>query len=172
MGLQAATRLLRDEQAAARINAAVDDLDTTIRDIRTVIFELEPSTAAALKGLRAEVLELAVRARASLGFDPVVHFEGPIDSGVPEGVALHLRAALQEALSNVARHAHATRVEVVLSVGDDVALTVSDDGDGIGDLTRTSGLSNLRQRAESLGGTTDLANRPGGGARLVWRVPR
>jgi PAS domain S-box-containing protein len=171
MGLQAATRLVRDDQVAARVNSAVDDLDTTIREIRTVIFELEPPPVVG-KGLRAEVLELAVRARDSLGFDPVVHFEGPIDAGVPDRVAPHLLAALQEALSNVARHAKASHAEVELTVGGDVVLVVADDGTGIGELSRMSGLANLRQRAEELGGALELGKRDEGGTRLEWRVPR
>lgn len=170
MALQGAIRLVRDEEAVARVNAAVDDLDTTIREIRRVIFELEPS-ARGVSGLRSAVLEIAVRVSDSLGFDPVVRFEGPVDSGVPIDVEPHLLAALHEALSNIVRHARASRASVALSVNDEVCLMVTDDGVGVGDSGRWSGLGNLRERAELLGGGLEVSPGADGGTSLVWRVP-
>ncbi|HEV2370701.1 MAG TPA: ATP-binding protein, partial [Streptosporangiaceae bacterium] len=83
----------------------------------------------------------------------------------------HLLSALREALSNTARHAHATKVEVVVERGDDLVLRVRDNGVGLGGNTRRSGLANLTQRASQFGGTLEV--RPGnpGGTDLEWRVP-
>jgi len=60
---------------------------------------------------------------------------------------------------------------VLLQVGDDIVLTVSDDGRGITAGSRESGLRNMRERAESFGGTFDVQPRPEGGTVAVWRVP-
>jgi signal transduction histidine kinase len=86
-------------------------------------------------------------------------------------VRTHLLAVVREALSNTARHAKASSVVVVCQVGKDVLLTVTDDGIGIADDVRSSGLRNMRERAEALGGTFDVARVPKGGTRVVWTVP-
>ena len=95
------------------------------------------------------------------------------EAGMPylEGMAQG-QAVLREALSNAARHAKATRVEVVLEVGDSVQLVVRDDGVGLPeDELRRSGLGNLAERAALMGGTFSAASRPGGGTELVWTAP-
>jgi PAS domain S-box-containing protein len=171
MMLQGAARVLGDDPVGARIDGAVDDLDATIREIRTVIFELG-SPLPERSGLRAEVLELVERATSSLGYDPSVHFDGPIDTGVPPHAVPHLLAAIGEGLSNVARHARASRVTLELAVtGGEVRLVVEDDGVGIGDDTRSSGLANLRDRALALGGGMEVTSPPSGGTCLLWYVP-
>ncbi|GAB3979565.1 hypothetical protein GCM10029978_075280 [Actinoallomurus acanthiterrae] len=108
----------------------------------------------------------------SLGFAPSVRLEGPIDVTVDDAVGENLLAVVQEALSNVARHAHATRVDVNVVAGPDLLLRVADDGVGILEQTsRRSGLANMAARAETLGGTFDVHARDGGGTLLNWRVP-
>jgi PAS domain S-box-containing protein len=171
MMLQGAARLVGADPVGARIDSAVDDLDATIREIRTVIFELG-SPLLERSGLRAEVLELVERATSSLGYDPAVHFDGPIDTGVPADAVPHLLAAIGEGLSNVARHARASSVTIAVVVtADEIRLVVEDDGVGIGEDRRSSGLANLRDRALALGGGMEVASPPGGGTRLVWYVP-
>ncbi|MBK5305491.1 MAG: histidine kinase, partial [Frankiaceae bacterium] len=87
-------------------------------------------------------------------------------------VSEHALAALREALSNSARHAGAHSVEVRVAVRDDeLLLEVVDDGIGIGDTTRRSGLGNLAARAAQLGGTLQIESAPGTGTRVTWRVP-
>jgi len=79
---------------------------------------------------------------------------------------------LREALTNVARHAHAPATSIDLAAGDsELVLRVNDDGVGMGDTTRRSGLANLRKRAQALGGSFTINQPPGGGTRLEWRVP-
>ena len=98
--------------------------------------------------------------------------EGLLDTDVPGGVADNVVAVLGEALSNAARHAKAGRVEVALrATGAEVVLTVQDNGVGIPEQGRRSGLRNLADRAESLGGALEVSSPPEGGARLVWAVP-
>jgi signal transduction histidine kinase len=80
---------------------------------------------------------------------------------------------VREAVSNVARHADAARVDVEIRVGDTITVHVRDDGKGLpADRTRSSGLTNLEQRATALGGSLDVSGEPGGGTSLHWSVPR
>jgi signal transduction histidine kinase len=155
--------------AAQRIAGAVDDIDATIKDIRRSIFEL--STPTASTDVRAELgASIAVIAPA-LGFTPRLRTDGPVDSVVSAELRPHLLAVVREALSNVARHAQATSAQVLLAVGDEVVLTVSDDGRGITAGSRESGLRNMRERAETFGGTFQVQRGPEGGTVAVWRVP-
>jgi signal transduction histidine kinase len=134
LSLQGAAALIRADPEAAvqRVGAAVDDLDLTVKHIRTAIFGLETRRpASADTVLRGRVLELAREAAGALGVEPGVVFEGPLDSLTPEPQAADLLATLREALSNVARHAKATAVDVRLAIEDgDLVLEVSDDGIG------------------------------------------
>jgi signal transduction histidine kinase len=171
LGLQGAVAGMPPGRARERVLATVDDLDTTIRQIRTSIFHLQQPATAARPGLRARLLEIATEASASLGFDPAVRFSGVVDT-LPDAVAEDLEAVLREALSNVARHAGARAVEVdVANDAGRLTLTVRDDGVGIGGSTRRSGLANLRQRAERHGGTCTTEPTEPSGTLLTWWAP-
>jgi signal transduction histidine kinase len=174
LALEGSLRLATPE-VAERIEQAVTELDGTIRQIRSTIFALQAPRARG-RGLRAEVLALATEAAASLGFEPQVAMEGPLDTVVSDEMALQLLASLREALSNVVRHAHASRVELRVAVAADGALeaTVRDDGGGVLPSGRPDGrgLVNMARRAEGLGGQVLLAPGPGGhGTLLTWQVP-
>ncbi|HXR69717.1 sensor histidine kinase, partial [Actinocrinis sp.] len=120
----------------------------------------------------AQVMAVCEQAAQPLGFTPSVRFTGPVEHLVGADVAEQLVAVLREALSNVARHAGASRVEVDLAAdGAWVALTVSDDGVGIAPGGRRSGLTNLRERAQQLGGTFSADPAAAGGTVLAWKVP-
>ncbi|MEU1211073.1 GAF domain-containing protein [Streptomyces sp. NPDC005790] len=165
----------------AGIGRAVDELDVTIQEIRTAIFALQHEPAEAPSGLRTRVLREINMAAVPLGFMPSHRFLGPVDSLVGELAGRNLIAALREALSNTFRHARASHVDVrvdataVLPDGRDaVRLTVADDGVGIPDGGRRSGLRNLARRAESLGGASWLgpgAGEDGSGTTVTWQVP-
>jgi signal transduction histidine kinase len=171
MSLQGTVSIIAAPDAAGRVSRAVDALDETIHDIRSSIFELQARTDVALPGLRARVLAVADEMTPMLGFPPALQLDGRLDDVVPEDVAEHLLGALREALSNVARHAAASSVDVSLRAGDDVALVVADDGLGLKDVSRRSGLSNLEERAAQLGGSMKVESAPGAGTTLSWRVP-
>jgi signal transduction histidine kinase len=164
-----AAQALRPE-AVKRINAAVDDLDTTIRDIRRSIFELRTPIGPSL---RSELGAAVDAAAGTLGFRPTLDVSGPVDSAVPDDVVPELLAVLREALSNVARHAHASSVRVsVHADGGQVSLQVEDDGVGIDPALARGGVVNMGERAHDLGGTFEVGLRPaGGGTVLRWRVP-
>jgi signal transduction histidine kinase len=167
--LENAGRLALQPEASSRISAAVDDIDATIKDIRRSIFELSAATAST--DLRAELREVMTGTAAALGFPPHLVTEGPVDAIVTDDVRPHLLAVLREALSNVARHAGASSVEVLLRAGDQVVLTVSDDGSGYQPGERRSGVRHMAERAERLGGSCSVSRRDAGGTEVVWRVP-
>ncbi|MGD6744409.1 GAF domain-containing sensor histidine kinase [Streptomyces sp. BH106] len=161
------------------VGKAVDELDTTIQEIRTAIFALQQGPAEAPSGLRTKVLREINMAAVPLGFKPSHRFLGPVDTVVGELTGKHLIAALREALSNAFRHAEADRIDVVVDATvllpdgrQGVRLTVADDGVGIKEGGRRSGLKNLQRRAESLGGASWLeAGLDGDGTTVVWQAP-
>jgi signal transduction histidine kinase len=175
MSLQGTTRAVTDPWALGRITTAVEDLDVTIRQIRTVIFGLEEPRGDRAAALRSQALEVTAEASRALGFDPRVTFEGPLDTLVGAPVGDDVLATLREALSNVARHAGARHVDVDLRIVDGIlVLTVGDDGIGIDPGRRAGsgrGIGNIEERAERHGGSTTLASGPPGGTRLTWQVP-
>jgi PAS domain S-box-containing protein len=171
MALQSVAARSVDADEARRLNGVVDDLDDTIREIRSAIFSLQ-SDAHDSVGLRADVLGILDEERAALGFEPRVRFGGAVDTTAP-AVAAELLAALREALSNVARHALASSVDVDVEYADGLlTLRVRDDGRGLpADVSAGNGLGNLTGRAEKLGGHCCVGDRPGGGSELEWQVP-
>jgi signal transduction histidine kinase len=172
MSLQAVLRMTDDPRAADRVHTAIDDLDDTIRDIRSTIFALQSHGHGA--GLRSAMTDLVADAAGPLGFEPRLRVEGPVDAGVPEGIADHLLSTLREALANIARHARARQADVLLEVGDDsVHLRVRDDGVGLPTPAPRggSGLRNMADRARALGGALAVSEAPGGGTELRWTVP-
>ena len=171
MNLQGATRLPERDQLIERVGHAIEDLDLTISEIRSAIFEL--GETALPGGLRQAVLQLAEELSDTLGVRPEVRFEGAVDNSVPQHLADHVLAVVREGLTNAGKHAQASRYEVALGVSDRVVLELLDDGVGI-ELPQTTpglGLINLRGRAEKFGGTFEIHPREGGGTRLVWTVP-
>jgi signal transduction histidine kinase len=169
MTLTGAVRTAERRDVAARVQRAVDDLDETIRQIRSTIFALQ--VTAAEHGLRPRIHRVIDGAEETLGFAPEVRLDVPMDTAVDEEVASQLPAVLGEALSNAARHARARRVSVTVIAGEEVVVRVVDDGVGIRPGGRRSGLRNLAERAERLGGSFDVHPGDGGGTVLEWRVP-
>jgi signal transduction histidine kinase len=170
LALQGVLGVIDHPRALTRVRGVIDDLDATIRQLRTAIFALgdQPQKAASL---RAELIGLTARAHDGLGFAPAIAFQGPVDAAVPDHIAGDLLAVAREALSNIARHAHATRVEITVHAADDLLLRVVDNGRGLGGTTRSSGLTNMRSRAEAYGGAFTISSAPGTGTLLEWRVP-
>ena len=170
MTLQGTAARIADSEARARVEKAVDELDATIKEIRSAIFALQAPPDGG-PGLRGELVRLTNELRPALGFSPRMQFDGAVE-GIHPAVAEHLVPALREALSNVARHADASAVRVIIDVHDDVCLTVVDDGIGIPDaVVGGNGLANLTVRAETLGGSCTVRRGDDGGSVLDWRVP-
>jgi signal transduction histidine kinase len=170
LSLASASQLIRDEVARKRVDKSVSELDGVLRQIRNVIFA---GQRAQSRGVRDSVLGLTREATRVLGFEPTVAFVGPVETGIPHYVADQLLATLREALSNVARHASARWAEINVTVSDDIALTVQDDGVGLHPVEDPGGLglANMQARAQQLGGHFTAQPRSGGGTSLEWRVP-
>ncbi len=172
MRLQAAERLAQG-QVAERIRDTVDSIDEVIREIRETIFDLNRSDSETPR-LRQQIRDVSAEAAEHLGFAPRIAFRGPVEAAVSDELAVHLLAVLREALANVGRHARASTVDVVVIAADgSVTLSVADDGIGLSDAPSAgNGTTNLRSRAEMLGGDFTLGRRRPSGTLLQWCVPR
>ncbi len=181
LSVQSVAAAAGSTEQAARLSRVVDDIDETIRQIRTSIFQLRGSLAPSTGSVRSRLLDVVGEVNPLLGFEPHVRFTGPIDVVVPDRVVDDLLAVTREALTNVARHARATRVEIeVTADAGALSLQVVDDGVGVGQPTRRSGLANLAQRAERNGGSFTVGTASGEsltavpdgeGTRLRWTIP-
>jgi signal transduction histidine kinase len=170
MSLQAASSMVDAPDVSRRLDGVVDELDETIRELRTAIYELH-QRAIDTDGLRQRIMQVVAEVPLPHAVEPAVRLEGAFDA-VPPEQGEQLLAALREALSNVARHAAATTVEVMVDAGTELVLRVRDDGVGIGDAMQPGrGLANLDARASRLGGSFSVNSPPDGGTVVEWRVP-
>lgn len=172
--LQSGVRRTAEPEVSERLKVAVAELDATIRDIRSAIFELRVEGPSA--GLRAQLRELTAVAQTTLGLSPDLNLDGPLDSVVPDAMRPDLIAVLMESLANVARHAQAAHVDIEVSVATrgpspTIVLEVRDDGVGFETTTRRSGLMNMCRRAEEWGGTFVVESAVGKGTLVRWSVP-
>ena len=160
-----------DDRIRPRIESTIDSLDDTIRELRMAIFSLQGSGSAP-GGLRGQILDVVSDAATALGFEPRLQFDGPVDS-IADDIAVQLVPTLREALSNVARHAAASSVQIRVSAADFVTVEVIDDGVGLTDAAGSGGhgLVNLDSRARELGGTFEAVSERNGGVRVRWSVP-
>ena len=173
MALESSIRLVDSPVATERIHRVVDELDTTIREIRSAIYALQsPPDAIGSQSLRIRALAVANAAAERLGSSPRVSFDGPVDAVVSGHLAAQVEAVLTEGLSNAARHAQASRVDVSVSAVDgQLRVAIVDDGVGIPESAHRSGLANLTARAVALGGSCDAERLQSGGTQLLWTVP-
>lgn len=169
--LQSTLRRTADATVAQRVQHAVEELDETVREIRTAIFDLHTADDGRGDGLRRRLLDTAADAAEGSGLSPSVRMAGAVDTLVPREVGVHAVAVVREAVSNVVRHAGAAAVTVTIEAGDELLIEVVDDGVGIGAGIARSGLRNLEERARECGG--EFTVRPGAlsGSRLSWRAP-
>ena len=154
-----------------KLHRAVDDLDQSIRDIRGTIYALHAAQGAALP-LRQRMVKVVEEVTEGSGLGLDVRVGGPVDTVVPDELAAQALAVLREAVTNVVRHAKAASVSVSVTAAERLRIDVTDDGIGIPEGGRRSGLANLADRAAGLGGSLEVGrNQAGTGARLVWDVP-
>jgi signal transduction histidine kinase len=169
LSLQGIAATMDDDVVEQRLARTVDELDETIRQIRNTIFALQEESPRSLRGIALSVVDQLAPA---LPVRPDVQFVGPLDTIVDDSVIGDVEAVLRESLTNVAKHAQAAKIRVrVQADAQRLALTVTDNGMGLGNSTRRSGLANLHRRAERRGGELDVINAPEGGLRLRWSIP-
>lgn len=171
LSVQSVANSVGEAATRERLARVIEDVDDTIRQIRTTIFELRGSTVVG-GTIRTRLLDVVGDARPMLGFDPHVRFGGPVDSAVPEDLVDDVTAVLREALTNVARHAQAKSaiVEITATVSR-IDVSIEDDGIGMSGGAARSGLANLEYRATEHGGSLDVLPAPDGGTQVRWSVP-
>ena len=170
MSLQAVQGAARPPMVADRISTTINELDDTIRELRSAIFRL--GQHGEHRTLSAQITELVHERSRHLGFEPVLRLVGDLDS-LPDFIADQLVATVTEGLSNVVRHADATSADVLVErVADGLSLRISDNGVGIPDEPkRSGGLSNMMWRAAELGGSCTVSPNDPAGTQLLWLVP-
>ena len=171
LSLQGLAARADDPEVAERLHQVIDDLDETVRHIRTTIFELQRPRIPG-RSTRQEILDLVDELVAPSGITANVRFDGPLDLSVPDATADHLEAAVREAVTNAVRHSGCSRVDIDITVTDGVAARITDDGRGIDEARPDgNGLHNLRTRAEERGGSCTITRSPVRGTIVEWRVP-
>jgi signal transduction histidine kinase len=159
------------ERAAGKIDSITEELDETIAALRTTIYSLNEAKSG--DSLSARLVRVVQEGTEELPTTPRVELFGPLDTAVPVALADQALAVLTEGVSNVARHAQADSLWVTARVVDgEFEIVVADDGQGLGESTRRSGLKNVQDRAVALGGTFEVGPaEDGAGTRLRWAVP-
>lgn len=175
MALQSISTRITDAEIRSRLLEAVDGIDDGIRQLREAIFGIHKQQQEMT--LLEQMTELVAQREEHLGFAPLLRASAEIGNA-SGGVRHDVLAVLGEALSNVAKHAGASAVEVTVSVSSGhLVLDVTDNGNGPRsaadvDATLTGhGLRNLRERAEHRGGSFNVRPGPGGGTSLTWSAP-
>ncbi|GAA3168973.1 hypothetical protein GCM10020255_056250 [Rhodococcus baikonurensis] len=171
LSLQGVLQRPGDENTVRTVlDTSVDQLDRTVREIRTAVFDLHTSEMSTPTSLRRRLLDAVNGLSGHSSITPSVTFEGTIDSSVPARLAPHAEAVVREGLSNALRHAHADAIDVTIRATEELVISIVDDGVGIDQATRIHGLDNLSTRARQCGGSSNITSE-NGVTELVWRVP-
>jgi signal transduction histidine kinase len=175
LSLQGSLSLLTRDPARAeeRVDAAIAELDNVVRDVRSYIFELQPKMVEE-KGFSAAISELV----RDLEVNTLAHATIDLDEVACGAIAAagkaHLLQFVRETLSNIARHAQASEVEISCGVvGDHIELRIEDDGISFDPaaVKRGQGLTNMEDRAVKLGGTLEITPRHPKGTSHVLSIP-
>lgn len=169
MSLQGSLTWVNHPEARRRVQKAVNQLDQTVLEIRTSIFDLQADMGDT--GLRRRLLDIVAELTEGAELTPAVRMSGTIDNLVPDYIGEHAQAVVRETVSNALRHARATELTLTVEAGDALVISVVDNGQGMPPQVARSGLRNLEERAISLGGGLTVADEPGGGTRVTWQVP-
>ena len=160
-----------NDRMAEVVQHAVEQLDRTVREIRTTIFDLHTTGAAASTSLRRRLLDVVGDLSVHSAVSPNIQFRGPIDTLVPARIHPQAEAVLREGLSNALRHSQSENISVSVSALEDFRIEIVDDGTGLPATVRRSGLINLERRAEQCGGSVRVESNESRGTRLVWCAP-
>ena len=164
-------RSLEQEHAdvAARLSRNVDDLHGTIARIRTSIFELHEAEDTSSQAVRGRLADVVRSATEGHGLRADLRIRCDLDV-LPPDLVLDLIAVVRELVTNVVRHAHASRVTVSVSIADEACVVVTDDGCGLPQVAVRSGLANLAARAERRDGALTWTSCDTG-TEIRWVVP-
>lgn len=171
MSLQGTVRRITDPGVRRRVSRAVEQLDETVREIRTSIFDLHTTGTDGADSLRRRMLDIVEELSVGSDVSPSVRISGAVDTLVPDELAAHATAVLREAVSNALRHSHAGEIVVTVEATTDLIIDVVDDGVGLPQGVARSGLLGVERRAAKCGGMAVVVPGPNGGTRLTWRAP-
>jgi signal transduction histidine kinase len=169
LALQSAHQRTRSPEIQKRLADLVEDVQSIVAEIRTAIFDLHGGLRGTTQ-LRKRLQDVVAELTDDTELRTTVRMSGPVGV-VSSQLGEHAEAVLREALSNTVRHAGASTVTVTISVGDDLAVEVTDDGVGIPETVARSGLHNLGDRARQMGGSFSVERLDTAGTRLFWRAP-
>lgn len=171
LSISALAKHLPSDKTRERATSITQELDTTIAELRATIYSLRTETEDHEQP-SSRILRTIKLASEPLAFTPQVHLGDGLDAINDENLLAHLQAVITESISNVVRHAHAHTLSIDVSLIDQsLQLTVSDDGIGISAPNEESGIANMRQRAEELGGSLAINSKPNQGTSLTWQIP-
>ncbi len=170
LALDRVSRSLEEErpETAAALAERVDELDGTIARIRSAIFELHETDDASPDAVRTRIVDVVRSITGGQGLRPDVRLRGEDD--LPPALLPDVVAVVRELVTNVVRHASATRVTVTVTVDAEVRVVVTDNGVGLPAVAVRSGLTNLADRAERHGGRLTTSTGPKG-TQIRWSVP-
>ena len=172
MQLQGVLGTLPPGRNAERVDAAISGLDSSITQIRRIIFTLESTGRGPQRATgRQRLFDLIEQVSVDLSIEPSVQVTGPIDAVLDGDLAEDVLAVVHEGVSNAVKHAAASEIAVAVTADKrGVAVTVTNDGLPLADSGRRSGLGNLEERATRRSGTMSLS---GEDDRTVlrWSVP-
>jgi signal transduction histidine kinase len=172
MSLQGTVRRIDDPEAQRRITRAVEQLDATVREIRTSIFDLQTTAEDRAGSLRRRLLDIVAELSGGSGVSPAVRISGAVDTLVSDAVGEHVVAVLRDGVGNALHHAKASEIIINIEAGDNLTLEVADNGICLPEaIAHASRLAMERRATECGGGTSVLEFLLGGGNRLTWRVP-
>ncbi|SEC65248.1 Histidine kinase-, DNA gyrase B-, and HSP90-like ATPase [Amycolatopsis tolypomycina] len=172
LSMQSTQRRTKSPELQKRLGDSIEQLHEIVQEIRTAIFDLHGGAAGETGiRLRHRLHDAIAELTDDAPLQPTVSMSGSIDT-VPTQLAEHVEAVVREAVSNAVRHAQASTLAVSIAVKDDlIRVVVADDGKGLAEGISPSGLGNLRDRAETSGGTFTLDSGPEGGVTIEWSAP-
>lgn len=170
LSLHSTAQRVTSPEVKSRLASTIEDLQDTVQDIRSAIFDLQ-FHASTDGNLRRRINEVIDEMIDDSGIRTTVRVHGPL-SVIEPVLAAHALAVLREGISNCLRHAEAKTIAVTITVADDLTIDIADDGCGMPPAVAESGLSNLRARARESGGNmTIVPVEDTGGTRLTWWAP-
>jgi signal transduction histidine kinase len=171
MDLESTQQRSHEPEVRQRLQRTVDQLDQTVKEIRTSIFDLHTTPSEANVSLRRRMLDIIAEVCHGTDLSPSVRISGPLDTAVPPDLAEHASAVVREAVTNAIRHARASELIVSIEAQDLLLIEVADNGTGVPDTVHRSGLRNLAKRADECNGSFAVRDTLGGGTRLTWTAP-
>jgi signal transduction histidine kinase len=160
----------RASEVTARLKRSVADLQAVINDIRSTVFELHAIGTQRI-GFGQRIQAALADLTENRDIATTLQMSGPM-SVIGDDLSRHAVSVLDEAIGNAVRHSGATQLTVVVTIAEELNVTITDNGCGISaDTQRHRGLPNMASRAEQIGGNCHVTTPVGGGTEVNWTAP-